>query len=202
MTPHTTTVGLGNYVSLIAVGFDANGVHVNNAPATFRSANPAIVAVIIDTGAVKGVALGTTKVYATINGHTDSATVTVIDAPPPPPVSNPTPPEPGIASFDFNGKIVSQLAGSDTSKTAPVAGALVKLSRIGGVGGDTLSTSVDAGSATTDANGAISFKGLTGGAYAVDITPPAGSNLAAFRSGFGPPHDAVVNVTFKLQPKP
>jgi hypothetical protein len=205
ITPHNVMVPLATAFALSVTGFDASGVQVGGAAATFSSSDPSIVSIAIkltDSVAVKAVALGTAKVYATINGHTDSTTITVVPATPPSATPTPTPPAPGVTSFDFNGTIVSQLAGSDTSKTAPVAGALVKLSRIGTTTGDTLSTSVDAGSATTDANGKISFKGLTGGAYAVDITPPSGSNLSAFRSGFGAPHDAVVNFTFKLFTKP
>jgi hypothetical protein len=198
-------VPLATAFALSVTGFDAGGVRVQDAAATFNSSDPSVVAIVVkltDSVAIKAVALGTAKIYATINGHTDSTTITVVPATPPSATPTPTAPTPGVASFDFNGTIVAQLAGADTSKTAPVAGAIVKLSRIGTASGDTLSTPVDAGSATTDANGKISFKGLTGGAYAVDITPPAGSALSPFRSGFGAPHDAIVNFTFKLFTKP
>jgi hypothetical protein len=52
---------------------------------------------------VLGKTVGQTKVYATIAGHSDSATVTVVAGPPPQPMTKPQP----LASFDLN---VSSLA--------------------------------------------------------------------------------------------
>jgi hypothetical protein len=46
-------------------------------PPAIRSANPAVLAVD-DSGAVTGVTLGTTKVYATLGTWVDSAVVTVV----------------------------------------------------------------------------------------------------------------------------
>src|SRR5215210_5657150 len=49
-------------------------------PPTIRSAN-ARVAAVDDSGAVTGLAVGTTKVYATLGAWVDSAVVTVVAAP-------------------------------------------------------------------------------------------------------------------------
>jgi len=140
------------------LALDANGATVSSRRATWASADANIV-VASDTGIMYGKAIGTTKVYATIEGHSDSATVTVVSAPP---VQTP-PTTPPVATFDLNAVIVGFVGGSDTSKTEAIAGAVVKLSRIGGVSGDTLSQSVDAGSSVTNANGGASFKALPGG---------------------------------------
>jgi hypothetical protein len=198
VTPHTATLPIGYYLTIGVTALDANGAVVAGTPATFHSSDATIVSVVSDTGTIVGKALGTAKIYATVAGHTDSTTVTVTAAPATPP---PTTLQPGVASFDMNVKVAAAVPGTDTSRTNPLAGAVVKLTRTGGVTGDTLATAIDAGSATTDANGNTSFKGLTGGAYMVDITPPAGSGLAAIKTGFAPPVDQTVNFTFVLRQK-
>jgi hypothetical protein len=187
-------IPLGYYMELSAIALDANGARVATKPATWRSADANIV-IASDTGVMYGKTLGTTRVYATIDGHTDSATVTVVPALPN------QPPPPVVASFDLNAVIFGMLPGSDTSKSEPIAGAVVRLSRVGGVTGDTLSQPVDAGSAVTDANGAVSFKALPGGSYAVNITPPAGSPYAALTTGFAPPRTSPMQLQFKLSRK-
>jgi hypothetical protein len=192
--PARAVIPLGQYIELSAIALDANGARVATKPATWRSADPNIV-IASDTGVMYGKTLGTTKVYATIDGHTDSATVTVVPALPN------QPPAPVVASFDLNAVILGMLPGSDTSKSESIAGAVVKLSRVGGVTGDTLSQPVDPGSAVTDANGAVSFKALLGGSYAVNITPPAGSPYAALTTGFAPPRTSPMQLQFKLSRK-
>lgn len=197
IVPQQVVLSVGYYVALGAAAFDANGALVAPKPVTWRSADANIV-IASDTGVMYGKALGTTKVYATIEGHTDSATVTVVSAAPTP---TPTPTPAPVASFDLNASIVGAVAGSDTSKTEPVPGAVVKLSRIGGVQGDTLSQPIDAGSAVADANGAVTFKALVGGSYSVSVTPPAGSAFAPMTTGFGPPRTGAISMRFKLSPK-
>jgi hypothetical protein len=194
ITPAQALISVGYYATLGAVGLDANGAAVLTKPATWRSADANIV-VASDTGIIYGKAIGTAKVYATIDGHTDSATVTVVSAPP-----VQTPP-PAVASFDLGAVVVGTPVGPDTTKTEPIAGAVVKLSRIGTVTGDTLSQAIDAGSAVTDANGAVSFKSLPGGAYAVNIAPPAGSPYGVIMTGFAPPRTNALQLRFKLFPK-
>lgn len=195
VVPAQATVFLGNYMELALIALDANGAQVSTKSATWRSSNANIV-IASDTGVIYGKALGTAEVYATIQGHTDSATVTVVPALP-----NQPPPSPAVASFDLNAVISGMVPGSDTSKTEPIAGAVVKLSRVGGVTGDTLSQPIDAGSAVADANGAVSFKSLTGGSYAVSITPPAGSPYAGLITGFAPPRTSALQLQFKLSRK-
>lgn len=194
VTPQQLTVAVGATVFVSAVALDANGVRVLTQPATWRSGDANVVAVS-DTGALYGKAIGTTKVYATIDGHTDSATVTVTTALP----SQPPSPSPAVASFDLDAVVLGIVpGGADTTKTEAVPGATVKLARIGTVSGDTLSQAIDAGSAVADANGAVSFKGLAGGSYSVIITPPSGSPYQPVTTGFGPPRSSTVKLQFKL----
>jgi hypothetical protein len=193
VTPATLTIPEGTVALLSAVGLDANGAVVTG-KAAWRAADPNIV-FAGDSGLVYGAAGGTTKVYATINGHTDSATVTVTPAPPAPPLP------PVVASFDLNALVVGPTPGSDSTASQPIAGAVVKLASIGTITGDSLSQSIDAGSATTDANGLVSFKALPGGSYSVIITPPAGSPFDVIQTGFAPPRTSTVELKFKLFPK-
>lgn len=198
ITPAQATIPKGYSVAFQAIALDANGVRVATKPATWRSGDVNI-AVISDTGVnVLGKGLGTTKVYATIDGRTDSAVVTVVSAPAP----IPTPaPAPALASFDLSATILGMLAGTDTSKSEPIAGAVVRLTRVGSVTGDTLNPSIDAGSAVTDASGAVSLKGLTGGSYSVIVTPPAGSPYAVTMTGFAPPRSSPYQLQLKLARK-
>jgi hypothetical protein len=196
VAPHSLTLGLGHYFTMSIFSFDAKGVRVMGKLASWRSAD-ASIAVTSDTGLVYGKALGTTKVYGTVDGHTDSVNVTVVNSPAPPPPPSPTP---GVASFDLT-VIVSGavLTGTDTTHVVRIPGATVKLTRVGGINGDTLSTSIPAGSGTTDANGNVSFKSLTGGSYTVDINPPTGSPYAPIKSGFYRPTTTDVHMSFTLQ---
>lgn len=193
--PQQATITVGGYFTFSARPLDAKGALVANTVATWTSSNSAIV-IPSDTGLVYGKALGTAKVYAAIDGRIDSATVTVVAAPTPPP-----PPPPAVSSFDLQVMVGGRVPGADTSHVAPIAGAVVKVTRTGGMTGDTLTTSVDAGSATTDATGAVIFKGLTGGSYSVDVTPPAGSSYAAARLGFAPPRTTTLAIDVALQPR-
>ena len=194
IVPAQAMIPMGYYVVLGTIALDANGARVATKPPTWRSGNTNIV-IASDTGLMYGKAVGTTNVYATIDGHTDSAVVTVV-------ASLPTqPPPPAVASFDLSAVIVAGVPGTDTTKIAPIAGAVVKLSRIGGISGDSLSQAIDAGSAVSDANGMVGFKSLPGGSYAVKITPPAGSPYDVVSSGFAPPRTAAVQLQFRLPPK-
>lgn len=198
VTPQQAVLPVGYYLEIAAVGLDAAGQVVGNKLATYRSSDENIVKVAGDTGTIVGKAVGTAKIYATIDNHVDSATITVIPAP----ATEPPPPSrPGVASFDLAVSVSGALAGADTTKKTQIAGALVKLTRIGTVNGDTLATSVDAGSGTTDANGMVSFARLEGGAYMLDITPPAGSSYDPIKTGFGPPTSDHVMFAAVLQLK-
>lgn len=202
VTPQAPTVPLNYYLTMTASAYDANGVRVTGKRATWRSADPSIVAVI-DSGVASPKALGTTKIYGTVDGITDSATVTVVASvivtvPPTPP---PPAPPAGVASFDLTVTIRGAVAGADTSKVESVAGATVVLTRVGGIHFDTLSVSVPAGSAVTDANGVATFAGLDGGVYTVKILPPAGSTFEGLSGGFGPPVDKNASVAYTLHRK-
>jgi hypothetical protein len=198
LSPKTLTLSVGYYGHIDAAPRDANGVRVANKRATWTSDDPSIV-VASDTGIMYAKAIGTTTVRATVDGFTASATITVTAATTPPPPPNPEPSQPPVASFDLEATVYGALAGADTSRKEIVAGAIVHLMRVGSIEGDTLLTAVDAGTATTDAQGVASFTGLPGGFYTVDITPPAGSPYAALRSGIGAPDVPDVHTSFVLR---
>jgi len=195
LSTSSLTIGVGYYGIIDAVGRDAAGVRVANARASWTSADANIV-IASDTGVMYGKAIGSTTVTATIAGHSASATVNVVSAPAPPPLP---PTQPPVASFDLTATIVGALAGQDTSRTEIVAGAKVHLLRTGGINGDTLATAIDAGTATTNASGVVSFKNLAGGWYTVDITPPSGSPYAVLRTGIVPPRVSDVHVKLALR---
>jgi hypothetical protein len=184
----------GQYGFVTANAVDAAGVPILGKTPAWASSSDGVV-IASDTGIVYGKAEGTAKVYATIDGHRDSATVTVVAG------SIDTTSGPGqsaVPSFDLTAQIRGSVAGPDTSNSQVVAGATVKLVRTGGVHGDTLATAIDAGSAVSDANGIVSFKGLTGGSYTVEITPPAGSGYAPLRTGFPAPRVTDFHTNFVL----
>lgn len=192
----TLTLSVGYYGHIDAIPRDANGVRVAKKMATWSSDDSAIV-IPSDTGIMYARGAGTTHVHATVDGFTASATVTVNAAQTPPPNTNPS--QPPVASFNLQATVYGALAGTDTTARELVAGAKVHLVRIGNVNGDTLLTSVDAGTATTNAQGVASFTGLAGGSYSIDITPPSGSPYTALRTGIGAPRVSDVSAVFVLR---
>ena len=196
LSPRTLNLPVGYYSGLVATARDAQGARVVK-PVAWRSSNTAVVSIASDTGVVRGISVGTAKIYATVDGHTDSATVTVVPTPPPPP----PPPPPAAAVAEFNMVVVAfgRIPGADTSSTERIAGATVTLTRRGTAAGDSLATPVDAGSAVTDSRGEAKFTKLTGGTYSIRITPPAGSPYAETMSGIAPPRQADITVHVTMQ---
>ena len=195
VSPKQVSIPQGYYAHLIARPLDSKGVLVANKRAQWRSSDLAI-AVPSDTGIVYGKAVGTAKIYATVDGFTDSATITVTTPPPPPPPPRDTVPSlpPPVATFSLNVVMVGLLGGPDTLSTEPIVGATIKLTRWAGVNGDTLNPSVDAGTAVTNARGEVSFKDLPGGYYLIVATPPAGSPYRSSNIALLPPRTSEVNV--------
>lgn len=201
--PANSTIQVGWYLPMIATPYDANGVRVVGKKATWTVLD-ANVLTMTDTGIVRGKAVGTTKVYGTIDGHIDSATVTVIPAvavTPPPIDSTTIPPDssqtaPTIASFNLTVHVTGALQGADTSKVENVAGVAVSVSLYGKG-----SASTPAGTATTDANGVATFTGLTGGIYTIQMSPAAGSVYDSLAGGFGPATTPDVALSFTLHRK-
>jgi hypothetical protein len=148
-----------------------------------------------------GVAPGTTKLYATLDGVTDSVPVTVItlrDSA----STNPTPPAP-VASFNLTALVFAPgtpPAGSrDTAFSAPYAGAKVAVYRYvrdGSASGprDSLGTRVLVTSATSDAAGQTVFRNLPSGYYVVIASPVAGGLLGEAVVTFGPPYQSEVRL--------
>ncbi len=133
--------------------------------------------------------------YATLDGHTDSAAVTVIAAQSP----QSTPPTPGVSSFNLAIVVSGATSVADSSASLPVAGATVTVSRIMTATGDSLSTPDASLTQTSDANGQVHFDALPGGGYQIAITPPAGSPFQAGSSGFGPPTGATIAMRVTLR---
>jgi hypothetical protein len=190
-SPTVITLPRGFYGRVRATARNAGGQRVAR-PVSWRSSDTSIT-VVTDTGIVYAVAVGTAKIFATVDGHSDSATVTVIPAPPPPP---PPPPVQGVAEFTMTVVAMGAIPGTDTSRTERIAGATVTLMRIGGIS-DSLATPVPAGSAVTNASGEARFTKLAGGSYSIRVTPPASSAYAETLTGIGPPtlNDISVHVT-------
>jgi hypothetical protein len=183
LAPRTFELGMGYSREILATVVDAKGLPVRK-PVTWRSSNTAIVTVN-DTGVVFGKALGTAKVYASIDGLSDSATVTVV-TPSPTPTPTPTP-TPGVAQFNLKVIVFGSISSPDTSQSERLPGATITLFRMSGVSGDSLSQPQLAGSAVTDANGEAKFSQLAGGTYSMKIVPPANSPFLELDTGFGPP---------------
>ena len=193
-SPTVITIPRGLYGRVRATARNAGGNRVDR-PVSWRSSDTSI-AVVTDTGIVYANAVGTAKIYATVEGHSDSATVTVVPAPPPPP---PPPPVQHVAEFNMTVVAMGAIPGTDTSRTERIPGATVTLMRIGGINGDTLATPVSAGSAVTNANGEARFTTLAGGSYSIRVTPPANSAYAETLTGIGAPtlSDISVHVTLR-----
>jgi hypothetical protein len=194
LTPRTSSLALGYFGSLRVDLRDAAGATVIKKVA-WRSSDPAVLNIASDTGVFYAKALGTAKIYATVDGRSDSATVTVVPAPPPPP---PPPPVNPVAEFSMTIVAMGVLPGTDTSRVERVAGATVTLTRAG-MNGDSLSNPVTVGSAVTDANGEAKFAKLTGGSYAIRVTPPAGSAYTESQTGIAPPQRSDITVHVQLR---
>ena len=92
--PEAGTVHVQYYLALGAIERDSSGQLVRK-QAAWRSLDPAI-ATVGDTGLVYGAAVGVTKIFATVDGLTDSAVVAVVDTgttSPPPDSGHVTPPD-------------------------------------------------------------------------------------------------------------
>jgi hypothetical protein len=188
-SPTVLVIPRGFYGRVRATARNAGGQPVHRA-VSWRSSDTSVV-VVTDTGIVYTNAVGTAKIYATVEGHSDSMPVTVIPTPPPPP-----PPAPPVAEFNMTVVAIGGIPGTDTTHKEVVAGATVTLMRIGGISGDSLPTPVNAGSAVTDANGEARFTKLAGGSYSIRVTPPVSSAFAETLTGIGPPRlsDFSVNI--------
>lgn len=204
VSPHSVSIAQGSYAVLVAEAYDSKGLRVNVdlRKVSWRSSNTGVVSTPGDTGSIRGVSQGTAKIYATLEGHTDSAVV-VVGPPQSSPPPSPTPDSVhAVAQFDLTAIVYGRLPGADTSKTEIVAGATIKLRRTTDANGNTLTMPVDAGSAVTDATGTASFHALSGGAYLFEITPPGGSPYQAVSGGLGFATLPNMHLSFVLPRKP
>jgi hypothetical protein len=200
VTPKNSTVRMGYHALFTATPLDDKGVHVSGKTATWRSSDPSVL-VASDTGIFYAKAIGSAKVYGTVDGHVDSASVVVTAAPPDTTINQPPPPAP-VSTFNLTLTVAGAVAGTDTSKTQLVAGATITVTRVMGVHGDTLNPGVLAGTVTTDANGVASLSNLPGGSYTFVATPAAGSGYLASSFGIGAPsvNDARVRIVLRRAP--
>jgi len=201
VTPKNLTLRVGYYTLFTAAPHDANGVYVTGKRATWSSSNTAVL-VPSDTGVFYAKAIGSAKVYGSIDGHIDSASVVVTTAPPDTSITTPPPLPRPVSAFNLTLTVDGTAAGADTSKTQPVASATIKVTRVMGVHGDTLNPAVVVGTVTTDANGVASLQNLTGGSYSFVATPPAGSPYQVTTSGIPAPTIGNVAVRIVLRRAP
>jgi hypothetical protein len=207
VAPAAASIRVGHYVALVARPLNANGQVVTGQIVQWSTLD-ASVAVVSDTGLVRGVAPGRTSVVATVAGLTANASIRVVasDTVPPPP---PPPPRPPVAQFDLEGIVRGVLQGPDTTQTVPVAAAVVRLFR-------TVSPPIDStrpppppvppvfiGQATSDATGRFDFRNLAPGSYRLTVAAPPGSPFGDGQLDFTPsPFDSVVRVIVHLRPGP
>lgn len=193
VTPQSLAIMIGARGTLTAVGLDADGVVVPSAKASWKVLNTAVASV--DTGGVvTGLINGATLVTATIDGHSASAQLIVLATrdtiiPPPP-----------VASFDYMGTVKGLTITAerpDSTKGVLLAGAVVRMLRTQDLAGHPLPSVVE-GSATTGADGVVFFKGLPGGQYRVEVTPPANSPYKVFTPLLDPPRTQSVVQTLWL----
>ncbi len=79
VTPATANVVVNTTLDLTAVARDASGVLINK-PVVWSSADP-LIALVSSTGRVRGVAVGTARIEATVDGQTGTSTITVVPVP-------------------------------------------------------------------------------------------------------------------------
>lgn len=200
VSPKQVSLPRGYYTYFTATPRDANGLLVTGKHATWSSSNAAVL-VASDTGVFYAKAEGSAKVYGTIDGHIDSASV-VVTAAPVDTSTTPPPPPLAVSSFNLALMVYGPVAGTDTTKSQLVPGTIVTVTRVMGIHGDTLNPSVLAGTITTDANGAGALQNLPGGYYTFLATPPAGSGYEKSSFGIGPPTATDVKVRMVLQRAP
>ncbi len=200
LSPKTLTIRVGYYTHFTATPRDDKGAFVTGKRATWSSSNAAVL-VASDTGVFYAKAIGSVKVYGTIDGRTDSASVVVTAAPPDTSVATPPPPTP-VSSFNVTLTTAGAVVGADTSQTQPAGGVTVTVTRVMGVHGDTLNPAVPAGTVTTDANGGGSLQNLPGGSYRFVATPTAGSPYVTSTFGIVAPTISDVKVRIVLRRAP
>lgn len=79
LSPATASLGTGGQLALAAVARDSGGTSIDGAAITWRSSDTA-VATVDNTGVVRGVAIGTARIDASIGGLVASSNVTVTQA--------------------------------------------------------------------------------------------------------------------------
>jgi hypothetical protein len=191
LSPANVTATVGNYVLVYALALNAEGRALPNKKFTWRSANEAVVAVS-DTGLLRAVALGTTTVYASVDGKEGSAVVTVVarqEEPPP------------VDKFTVRGVVLGDDPGPDTMRVVRVPGATATLYRVGDAKGDTLNPRVQVASATSDAQGEFVFADVPSGYYTIEVKAPSSGPFEDGSTGFGPQRMNEVRVAVRLRRK-
>ena len=76
-----TSIEVGQMIGATATGFDQEGAQIPIGAVTWTSDTPTIAAVVQTTGFIFGVAEGTTRITASVDGKVGERTVTVAKAP-------------------------------------------------------------------------------------------------------------------------
>lgn len=193
LSTHALDMARGYYAVVVATARDAAGVRVAKA-VTWRSSNNTIVTV--DTGGlVRANAVGSAKLYASIDGLTDSVAITVFAAPLGPPPSDSAK---AVAQFNLTVSAFGSVSVADTTSAVRIPGATVNLFRVGDANGTPFDQPQPAGSAVTNANGEAQFSQLAGGSYSIRVTPPANSGYLAQEASIWPPSQSEVSVKVLL----
>ena len=186
LTVHALSVRLGGIAQLLALPRDANGVWIPGKHVTYTSNNPSIVTAA-DSGILFAKALGTAWVYASVDGKSDSASITVIPGP-----------DTLVTGYNLTLKIVGGISGADSSHIQVVPGATVTLTRYADVHGDSTSGVLQVGMALTDSAGTVSFRNVPNGYVGVVIVPPASSPYHRFTFSLLPQTVASLYATISI----
>lgn len=205
IAPQRISIPVNSSVGLSALPVDASGVPslalLAGRP-IWRVAN-ATIAVVTDSGSsLRGLAIGSTKVYATWGTYKDSAyvdivaprdTVIVRDTTRSGGGGTPTPTAP-VQTFALTAYIFGRALptnATDTAMVVQMAGAKIsvyKLSANPAAPSDSMSVRTLVQTATADANGKVVVGGLSSGFYTVIATATYAGAVLEGRTDFGPPY--------------
>lgn len=189
ISPVSATVVVGGITYFWARGYNADGDLVVGTQAIWVSSDPSVLSVS-DTGSVRGMAVGSAQVTATIEGHAAMAQVIVVEPPPP------------ITQYDMTLNVRGALSANDTTETEPVPGTTVVLYSTTAPGSGSTDPDVLLATKVADDSGNVLFTAVPAGWFRAVMTPPAGSPYQAKTETFSPNPQPDVYVELYLQRTP